>query len=211
MGRKRSFAEYRNGDKAQESSEDEQTLSHIPQYSPTAAKNLDEAADSSNDTTLLDQDEWEEVSHSKRKKLKKILFKEADRHPAIIHSSQARLQKHLAISDFQTLILYLLTDGTAPSWVSVSHRSAITKVVTLMVPGLELGMFNGQFPFNDKSMDDEVAGNCMSSSAASLEDKQGSPGKFDAHGASNGHSIPRANSNTILQISQTHLQMITIR
>jgi len=196
MGRKRSFAEYRNSDKAQESSEDEQRLSHIPQCSPTVAKNLDEAADSSKDTTLLDQDEWEEVSHSKQKKLKKILPKEANRHPTITHSSQARLQKHLSINDFQNLILYLLTDGTAPSWVSVSHRNAITKVVTLMVPGLELSMFNGQFPFIDKSVDDEVAGNSMSSSAANLQDNQGSPGKFDAHGASNGHSILRANSNT---------------
>lgn len=190
MGRKRSFTDYRNDDKNRESSEVEQGLQHTPR----AAKNHDEAVGSNRYTTPL-PDEWEEVSHSKRKKLKKI-SKEIDERPTITHSPQARLQKHLAISDFQTLILYLLTDNPAPSWVSVRHRSAITKVVTLMVPGLELGMFNGQIPFIDQSVDDEVTGNGMSSSAASLRDEQGSPGKFDVHGASNGHSILRANSNT---------------
>jgi RNA exonuclease 1 len=189
MGQKRSFTEYRDGDKIRASSEDEQEL----QQTPGAAKNLDEAVDSNNDTIPLDPDEWKEVSYSKRKKPKKISTKEVDRHPAITHSHQARLQKQLAISDFQTLVLYLLTDSPAPSWVSVSHRSAITKVVTLMVPGLELGMFNGQIPF-DQSVDDEVVGNGMSGSVASLRDKQRSPGKFDAHGASNGHSISNTTS-----------------
>jgi len=195
MGRKRSFTEYRTGDKIQESSEDEQRLSHISQSSPGAVDNHDEVPDSSHDTALLDQDKLEEVSHSKRKKLKKIPPKEADRYPAITHSPQARLQKHLAISDFQTLILYLLSDSIAPSWVSISHRSAIRKVVTLMAPGLELGMFNGQFPFIDRSVDSQVADDGVSVPAASLQDKQKSPGKFDAHGANNGHDIPRANSN----------------
>ena len=207
MGRKRSFAEYRNGDKTQESSEDEQGLSHTSQYSPVAAKNLDEAAESSDDTTLPKPDEWEEVSHSKRKKLKKILAKEADRHPAITHSSQARLQKHLDISDFQTLILYLLTDGIAPSWVSVSHRSAITKVVTLMVPGLELGMFNGQFPLIEPSL---FGSNYMSSSATSLQDKQGSPSKFMPMAPAMAIAFLKLILIQFLQISQTYLQMITI-
>ena len=188
MGRKRNFTEYRNDDKIQKSSDEEQELSHTSQHTLGAAAKHDEATDANHDTTPPHPDEWEEVSYSKRKKPKKISPKEADRRPAITHSPQARLQKHLVLSDFQTLILYLLTDNPAPSWVSVSHRNAITKVVTLMVPGLELGMFNGQFPFID-----EVAGNGMSGSVASLQDTQGSPGKFEA---SNGHRILRANSNT---------------
>jgi RNA exonuclease 1 len=45
--------------------------------------------------------------------------------------------------DLQALVLYLLADGNAPQWVSVRSKGSIQKVVMLMVPGLDLGMFNG--------------------------------------------------------------------
>ena len=64
-------------------------------------------------------------------------------YPAIEHSHHARLQSKVKITDLQALVLYLLADGTAPQWVSVRHRMNIRQVVVLMVPGLELGMFNG--------------------------------------------------------------------
>jgi len=67
-----------------------------------------------------------------------------DRHyPAIEHSHHARLSSHVKLGDLQALALYLLADGNAPQWVSVRNRASIQKVVMLMVPGLDLGMFNG--------------------------------------------------------------------
>lgn len=64
-------------------------------------------------------------------------------YPSIEHSHHARLQSHVKITDLQSLVLYLLADGNAPQWVSVRNRTSIQRVVMLMVPGLELGMFNG--------------------------------------------------------------------
>ena len=76
---------------------------------------------------------------AKRRKERKL-----DRHyPAIEHSHHARLQSHVKMTDLQSLALYLLADGNAPQWVSVRSRQSIQKVVMLMVPGLDLGMFNG--------------------------------------------------------------------
>ena len=65
-------------------------------------------------------------------------------YPSIEHSHHARLQSHVKITDLQALVLYLLADGNAPQWVSVRNRTGIRQVVMLMVPGLELGMFNGK-------------------------------------------------------------------
>lgn len=67
-------------------------------------------------------------------------------YPSIEHSHHARLQSHVKIADLQSLVLYLLADANAPQWVSVRNRTSIRQVVMLMVPGLELGMFNGKVP-----------------------------------------------------------------
>ncbi|KAF2850701.1 hypothetical protein T440DRAFT_82789 [Plenodomus tracheiphilus IPT5] len=69
-------------------------------------------------------------------------------YPAIEHSHHARLQSHVKLADLQSLVLYLLADGNAPQWVSVRSRTSIQQVVMLMVPGLELGMFNGEVPLD---------------------------------------------------------------
>lgn len=72
-------------------------------------------------------------------------------YPAIEHSHHARLQSHVKLIDLQSLVLYLLADGNAPQWVSVRSRTNIQQVVMLMVPGLELGMFNGDVALDDAS------------------------------------------------------------
>jgi RNA exonuclease 1 len=87
----------------------------------------------------LDGDDATAPSRDERRKERKL-----DRHyPAIEHSHHARLQSHVKLNDLQALLLYLLADGNAPQWVSVRSRTSIQKVVMLMVPGLDLGMFNG--------------------------------------------------------------------
>jgi RNA exonuclease 1 len=93
-------------------------------------------------------------SRDERRKERKL-----DRHyPAIEHSHHARLKSHVKITDLQSLALYILADGNAPQWVSVRSRQSIQKVVMLMVPGLDLGMFNGNVAL-DAASSSEAAGN----------------------------------------------------
>ncbi|KAF1969908.1 hypothetical protein BU23DRAFT_231902 [Bimuria novae-zelandiae CBS 107.79] len=78
-----------------------------------------------------------------------------ERHyPVIKHSHNARLNGSVKISDLQSLALYILADGTAPQWVAVENRSHIRKVVMLMVPGLEMAMFNGKLPLESDRVDE---------------------------------------------------------
>ena len=55
--------------------------------------------------------------------------------PALI-----RLQRQLHLGDLQDLILYLLGLGKAPMWLGIPNRSAIKKIVILLVPGLDQRM-----------------------------------------------------------------------
>ncbi|KAK3050020.1 hypothetical protein LTR09_008675 [Extremus antarcticus] len=85
--------------------------------------------------------EWHKVERSKKRK--KHAKKEGDNYPAIYHSSQNRLQSFVKVGDLQNLVLYLLADGSSPQWCAVRHHGQVRKVVALMVPGLEAGMFDG--------------------------------------------------------------------
>lgn len=62
---------------------------------------------------------------------------------------EGRLQSSIRIADLQGLLLYCFSDGIAPQWISVKHSGHVRKVVTLMVPGLEMGMFDGSIPLAD--------------------------------------------------------------
>ena len=94
--------------------------------------------------------EWTTVEH-RNKKRKKQPKKEKGNYPEIAHASHARLQSFVKISDLQNLVLYCLADGTAPQWVYVRHHNAIKKVVVLMVPGLEAGLFDGSIPLSSST------------------------------------------------------------
>ncbi|KAF8856772.1 hypothetical protein BDZ45DRAFT_715224 [Acephala macrosclerotiorum] len=83
---------------------------------------------------------WQTVEHP-RKKAKKIPKADSKNYPAIEFSHDARLQTQVKLNDFQSLVLYILADGSSPQFVSIRHRPAIRKVVVLMVPGLEMDMF----------------------------------------------------------------------
>jgi RNA exonuclease 1 len=87
-------------------------------------------------------------------KLERGKERKLDRHyPAIEHAYHARLNSHVKIADLQSLALYILADGPAPQWVSVQSRASIRQVVILMVPGLELSMFNGKLALEASSSD----------------------------------------------------------
>lgn len=87
------------------------------------------------------------ITREERRKERKL----ERNYPSVEHSHHARLQSHVKITDLQALVLYLLADGNAPQWVSVRNRTSIRQIVMLMVPGLELGMFNGKVPLEEAS------------------------------------------------------------
>lgn len=80
---------------------------------------------------------------------KKERRKKKEKHPSITYSPHVRLQNHVRIADLQGLVLYLLADGPAPQWVAVRNKARIERVVVLMVPGLEAGMFNGDIALEE--------------------------------------------------------------
>src|SRR2546429_4621720 len=101
------------------------------------------------------QDDWEVVSHRRNKKPKKVPKKESSNYPSITHSANSRLQTHVKISDLQALVLYILADGPSPQWVSIKNHKSIRRVVVIMAPGLEAGMFSGDIPLQGTSGDNE--------------------------------------------------------
>lgn len=130
------------------------TLSLLRQQSEP--DNLTSTRRSSQDEQLNKKDEsdskddWQTMENGRpKKKLKKIPKKDSSNYPSIKFSSDSRLQSQIKISDVQGLVLYILTDGPSPQFVSVRHRNEIRKVVCLMVPGLEKSMF-----FGDKKGDE---------------------------------------------------------
>ncbi|CAZ86130.1 unnamed protein product [Tuber melanosporum] len=54
--------------------------------------------------------------------------------------SPARLKNAVKLSDIQSLVLWLLADGTAPQWLLVKNKNEIRGVVVVMVPGLEMAI-----------------------------------------------------------------------
>ncbi|KAJ5463831.1 hypothetical protein N7475_008775 [Penicillium sp. IBT 31633x] len=57
--------------------------------------------------------------------------------------AEGKLQSPIRIADLQGLLLYCFADGIAPQWISMKHSGHVRKVVVLMAPGLEMGMFDG--------------------------------------------------------------------
>jgi RNA exonuclease 1 len=68
---------------------------------------------------------------------------------------EGALQSSIRISDLQGLLLYCFADGIAPQWISIKHSGHMRKVVVLMVPGIEIGMFDGTLPLEPQDTDIE--------------------------------------------------------
>jgi RNA exonuclease 1 len=86
--------------------------------------------------------------HHKTKKQKIAPKAHKESLPLIHHSPTCRLNAAVKISDLQQLILYILANDKSPQWIAVRNHRGIKKVVVLMVPGLEIGMFNGDLQLN---------------------------------------------------------------
>ncbi|KAL2860934.1 RNA exonuclease [Aspergillus lucknowensis] len=86
---------------------------------------------------------------------KKRLNGEKFKYPDLTYV-ESRLQSSIRITDLQNLLLYCFADGIAPQWISVRNATRIRKAVILMVPGLELGMFDGTVSLDSSNTEDEV-------------------------------------------------------
>ncbi|KAJ5157669.1 uncharacterized protein N7482_008769 [Penicillium canariense] len=71
---------------------------------------------------------------------------------------EGKLQSSIRIADLQGLLLYCFADGVAPQWISIKHSGHMRKVVVLMVPGLEIGMFDGTLPLGPQQTDENKDG-----------------------------------------------------
>jgi RNA exonuclease 1 len=116
----------------------------LPEFNLTSASHSNQNATprTRDEAEVTNPNEWQKVENGRAKKqTKKIPRKESNNYPKLEFSKSSRLQSQIKISDVQTLLLYILADGSAPQFISVSHRPNIRKVVALMVPGLEHSMF----------------------------------------------------------------------
>ncbi|CAL5867178.1 uncharacterized protein PFLUO_LOCUS1390 [Penicillium psychrofluorescens] len=78
-------------------------------------------------------------------KKKKRVDGEKVKYPALNYV-EGRMQSSVRIADLQSLLLYCFADGIAPQWISLKHSGHVRKIVVVMVPGLEMGMFDGTIP-----------------------------------------------------------------
>ncbi|KAJ4400809.1 hypothetical protein N0V91_008440 [Didymella pomorum] len=126
------------------SSADTRDIASTNPFAPEGVNIKDQASPTENPFSANSAPKDTSAIREERRKERKL----ERNYPAIEHSHHARLQSHVKITDLQALVLYLLADGNAPQWVSVRNRTSIRQVVMLMVPGLELGMFNGEVPLD---------------------------------------------------------------
>ncbi|KAF7625254.1 putative exonuclease [Aspergillus flavus] len=89
---------------------------------------------------------------AQRPSKKKRVDGEKTKYPVLTYVD-GRLQSSIRIADLQGLLLYCFADGIAPQWISIKHSGHVRKVVALMVPGLEIGMFDGTIPLQPPAED----------------------------------------------------------
>ncbi|KAG4435198.1 hypothetical protein IFR05_009306 [Cadophora sp. M221] len=132
----------------------------LPEFSLTrrASQDARSPKNEENRGERADSEGWQTVEGRPRKK-KKIPKHDSKNYPAIHFSKESRLQSQIKISDLQQLVLYILADGTSPSFVAVRHRPEIRKVVVLMVPGLEMSMFRSTAVGGDSRPEESRDGN----------------------------------------------------
>ncbi|KAB8231970.1 RNA exonuclease [Aspergillus alliaceus] len=103
---------------------------------PTTAQDM-----LSKDTPKKDKNDMVVQRPSKKKRVDG----EKTKYPVLTYVD-GRLQSSIRIADLQGLLLYCFADGIAPQWISIKHSGHVRKIVALMVPGLEIGMFDGSVP-----------------------------------------------------------------
>jgi RNA exonuclease 1 len=145
-GRKRKFEEEGNNEQTS-TKHTPSLLLHQPdqpKFNLTSTRRPSQDSKSPKDDEGQSSQEWQTVEGRAKKKAKKIPKAHSKNYPSIQFSQECRLNSQIKISDLQSLVLYILADGSAPQFVSIRHRPEIRKVVVLMVPGLEMSMFDAK-------------------------------------------------------------------
>ncbi|OOF91545.1 hypothetical protein ASPCADRAFT_176751 [Aspergillus carbonarius ITEM 5010] len=114
--------------------------------------NSDKSTPNDSVTSSEETRKAQDVLPGQRASKKKRVDGEKTKYPVLTYV-EGRLQSSIRIADLQSLLLYCFADGIAPQWISVKHSGHVRKIVVLMVPGLELGMFDGSqgLPLEDRS------------------------------------------------------------
>ena len=186
--RKRSRDEYEN-----EAFGIGQTLSYLK-----GTTNESHSPETNGESKILNPDnskdgggDWQQVESNRSKRKKKLPKREGGNYPSIAHSSNSRLQSFVKLSDLQNLVLYLLADGSAPQWCAVKHHANVRKVVALMVPGLEAGMFDGKIPLST-SKEVDVDGNGDRADSSELAQQENKTSKDASEDSSSSHPVSHA-------------------
>ncbi|KAJ9390482.1 hypothetical protein DTO063F5_1432 [Paecilomyces variotii] len=124
-----------------------QTLSALQASSIAASEQTDSTAETEK---AIDQNGSTETRAVKKRR---GADGEKTKYPTLTYI-HGKLQSSIRIADLQGLLLYCFADGIAPQWISVKHSGHVRKVVVLMVPGLELGMFDGTIQLEPKPVEE---------------------------------------------------------
>ena len=128
-----------------------ETLSRLQNGSATAEE-TETANPSEESKEAPDGDTGGTATDKKMKKKQKRVDGEKVKYPVLTYV-EGRLQSSIRIADLQGLLLYCFGDGIAPQWISVKHSGHVRKIVVLMVPGLEMGMFDGTIPLESHAQE----------------------------------------------------------
>ena len=121
-----------------------------------------------------DDDDWQVVGPKSRENKRRGPNNEKVKYPQLVFHGKNSVP--IRIADLQNLVLYTLADGIAPNWVAFKHAHHTRKVVVLMVPGFERGMFDGSVDLTGAQADStSTAANGSNSQA------QGGPSKTNSH------------------------------
>jgi RNA exonuclease 1 len=121
--------------------------------------------------------EWTVVTNAGGKKAKKKRKTEDGtriKYPTLTWA-EGKLQSSVRIADLQALLLYCFSDGVAPQWISMRHSGNVRKVAVLMVPGLELGLFDGSIALEGEPNPLDTEGREQADTSDFTRWKQGLP------------------------------------
>jgi RNA exonuclease 1 len=159
-GRKRSHDEY-NADNAMSMGSTVARLRHTSDEESSSRSN-------SNPKDHNESGDWQYAESHRSKKKKKKQRHDAESYPTFTHSPHNRLQTFVKLGDLQNLVLLLLADGPSQQWCTVKHHHHVRKVVALMVPGLEAGMFDGTLPLSSDNQQETEAKRDTTADSAKL-------------------------------------------
>ncbi|KIX98772.1 uncharacterized protein Z520_05233 [Fonsecaea multimorphosa CBS 102226] len=128
-------------------------------------------------------------SKSSRKKRRKI-ERDPDGDPSI--SFYKSRPERVELTALQGLVLYILADGVAPTWLAVKNVKQIKKVVVLMVPALDQTMLEDSGLWNDISEDGETTDRTKPDKSSSGHDSASQDQNSRSTDTSSIQSLPEA-------------------